>query len=397
VTTPDARTGDRPKVLVLARPYDLSETQFDGFVTRHRRLVNTLADAFDVAVLFLRSNVDEELPPTIPGVTSAGALRTPRRRNTRSSILTEALRNAMGRDVSADRELHAAIQTIDPEVVVAFGPWLNIEYRAAFASRPTIYFAEEDLSQLEENASQSRRGQVLRSIETLISSRARHQPAVVVSISRSEVLRARRRFPRAEHVYLPFTLPRAQWPPVETTSEGEKVLAVGNFLEWRNAEGLVTVLEEIAARAIDPGLRIRVVSDAGIHEALLPFLGGPFLEHAFPGGALQGNYRNAFAALVPALRMTGMKTTILQAWSCGCPVVCSSAAAATVDTPTAVASGADGHEMVERLLALREDRDERDRLVRSGISALRSEFDPDRQDALVRQTIMDLAHPQSQR
>ncbi len=382
---------DRPSMLVLARPFDLSDAPFDGFVQRHRRMVAMLALDFRVTVLLLATEADAPSSSTIPGVLTCESIVLPTRRSDRWAVIADATRNALGIDGDGDRMLGDCLRRIAPDLVLGLGPWLGVEFRSAFRACPTIYLFEEDLTQMSEIASQSRQGKLFRALATWINARSRAQPDVVVSISRAEQRRARRRYPRSRHLWLPFTLPVEEWPPASSPSTGSRVLVAGNFSEPRNSEGLVAVLDELASRRCGDDVRIRIASDAGLHPSILPFLEGPSVDYAHPAGVLQDRYREAWAALVPALRVTGQKSTILQAWSCGCPVVCSAAAAATVDVPEAVASGIDAAGMVDQLLALRDAPDRRDRLVRAGFEALEGDFDPARQDDVLRETALTLA------
>jgi len=176
-----------------------------------------------------------------------------------------------------------------------------------------------------------------------------------------------------------------------STGTNSYVLVVGNFNQWRNAEGLLSVAQEIVAQGAESEVRIRLISDRGIHPSLLPFLNSSFLDYRMPGGSLEEGYLHAWGALVPALRVTGMKTTILQAWSYGCPVICSAASASTVDYPSAVAIGRDARAMVQLLRTLNGDRDRKDRLVNAGFNALETTFNPDHQDAQIRQLVSDVA------
>jgi glycosyltransferase involved in cell wall biosynthesis len=380
---PAGPSDGRPQVLVLARPFDLSDAPFDGFVHRHRRMVAALGAECSVSVLLLGEPGDATPTPAVEAAVSVESMTLPARRNDRAAILGRALRNALGQDNGTDRELRRRIRAIAPDLVVAVGPWLGIEYRGAFRSMPTVYLFEEDLTQMSEIASQSWKGRTFRAVETWINARARWQPEVVVSISRAEQLRAARRYPRSRQLWVPFTLPGDEWPLADARTTGPSVLAVGNFSEPRNSEGLVAVLDELDRRPEGRSVRVRIVSDAGLHPSLLPFLDRPTVEYPSPAGDLRRHYDLAWAALVPALRVTGQKTTILQAWACGCPVVCSSAAAATVQTPDAVASGRDAAEMVDQLLALRDRPERGDRLVAAGFRALAGEFDPARQDRVL--------------
>jgi len=356
-------------------------------------MVASFAASFRVTVLVLATDADVAPPPSVPGADSCQSIEMGSRRRDRYGLIADAVRVALDRDTEGDRALRARLREIGADVVVGLGPWLGIEYRGAFGSVPMVYAFEEDLTQMREIASQSRQGKIFRAIGTWIGGRARAQPDVVISISRWEQRRAERTYPRSRHLVLPFTLPSDEWPVATTTTTGRWVLAAGNFSEDRNAEGLVAVLEELASRPSKSDVRIRIASDAGLHPSLVPFLDHDSVDYAYPAGPLQDHYRQAWAALVPALRVTGQKTTVLQAWSCGCPVVCSSAAAATVGVPEAVASGIDAPAMVDQLLALRNDPPRREAQVRAGFDALAGAFDPAQQDRVLGEVVLGLVAP----
>lgn len=268
------------------------------------------------------------------------------------------------------------IRAWDPDVLVTVGPWWHEEFRPLFGVRPTVHLWEEDLSRMAELAPQSRRARALRRVETFAASRAVPQPAAVVVISEREAAGATRRFPRADIVHLPFTLAADEWPTSPSVSEGDHVAVLSVLSEARNAEGLAAVL----ARLVEAGRQdvpFRLYSDRGLHPVLQPFLRLPWIQYVDPAPDPLEIYRGARVAFVPARRVTGLKTTILQGWSCGCPVVSYASAAETVG-PTfhdAVASGEDDERVAARLVQVWDDAGTRRELVVRGRRALRDGFD----------------------
>jgi len=203
------------------------------------------------------------------------------------------------------------------------------------------------------------------------------QPSIVVAMNSHEQHRAARWFPRGEPVTIPLTLDPEQWGDPRRRPTGPWVLAVGNFAEPRNAEGLAEVVAEVERRGLGLTIAIRVVSGPGLHPLLEPWHRGGHLAYdpADADRPLPSLYAEAWAALVPATRATGQKTTILQAWACRCPVVASEAAARTVDAVGAAAVGADPAELVVSLERLRTDHGELERLAEAGRCALATRFD----------------------
>ncbi|MGE0027810.1 MAG: glycosyltransferase [Thermoleophilia bacterium] len=87
-------------------------------------------------------------------------------------------------------------------------------------------------------------------------------------------------------------------------------------------------------------------------------------------------YASAVATLVPAFEVRGVKTTILQGWAAGCPVVAAAPSAASV-------GGVDGHdlligrtagELVTALQRVAADPVLRERLARNGAASYAARF-----------------------
>ena len=369
--------GGRLRLLVAGRPFDLSAARYDGFVARHRRFVRDLARVHDVTILSLRPDSVESSQPVVDGVEGYLDADMAAKKSNRSARLASAIRAAIGIELKRERELASTVAEVKPDAVITIGPWLNKEYRPLWRRYASVHLFEEDLNRMPEIAPQSRQAKYLRAVEAWLHSLSRAQPLTVVSISRIESRSAARLFRSSAHSYLPFTLDPDEWPRFTTTSKGETALAVGNFSEGRNAEGLADVLAEMQRRGdARESLKVDIVSGPGLHELLSPFLGLDWVRRVTVPDGLTDVYRQSWAAIVPARRLTGQKTTILQAWNCGVPVVCSREAAETVGAVNSVLVGEDAAGIVDGLLRLRQDRLERERLAAAGFADLERFFNP---------------------
>jgi hypothetical protein len=99
-------------------------------------------------------------------------------------------------------------------------------------------------------------------------------------------------------------------------------------------------------------------------------------------GALYDAYRSSLLTLVPARRVTGIKTTVMQSWAAGTPVVCFPASAATLGpgAATAVAARDTPDEVARLLVSLAGDATGRGRYAAAGRQQLHTTFDPARRD-----------------
>jgi glycosyltransferase involved in cell wall biosynthesis len=370
---------NRPAVLVAARPFDLSDAPFDAFVERHGRMVELLCQHFTVSLLLLRQVTDRaliaprwgHLPYSEVSISDTGSSRTQR--------LASAWR--VGRDRGLDTEheaIHAAARLHDPDAIVTVGPWLNRVYRPLHAMRPSVHLFEEDLSQMIELAPQSRQARALRRVEIFLASRSRRQPSTVCYIARSEEQAARRRYPLAKAVYLPYTLDQHHWPTALSPVAGTGAIVVGNLSQLRNAEGLADLCSLVADRSEHPLWGTRVLSDSGLHPCLEPFVASGLLVPT-DGADLSAGYRAAALAIVPAQRLSGLKTTVLQAWTMGCPVVGYTASAHSVGADqSCMRFGRTALELLDHLDQLFASPSERHALAMSGFATLRKFYDDDR-------------------
>jgi len=360
------------RVLVVGRPEDFRNRVFNGFVDRHSRLLRCLQQHFEVGLLLVhppgKQDASIELDVPVLGEASLRPASV-----SRCQRLVTALADA--RDKLASFDIPGSVHAFAPTVAVTFGPWINRGYSPIFAQWPTVHFFEEDLSRMYELAPQSARARVFRATERTLTHWAQSQPRIVVFIALREGRAAVRLFPKSKPLYLPFTLDAAQWPISNEVSSGYYIATVGNFTERRNSSGLRAVLEEICRRGLERRLRVEVVSGPGLHPELSPYLETNVLSYRSVESDLGTHYRNAWAALVPAERVTGVKTTVLQAWSCRCPVVCSDTVAQTIGGASAVVAATDAGRMVDGLLMLAAQPAMRQRVADAGVKFLKVHHD----------------------
>jgi glycosyltransferase involved in cell wall biosynthesis len=385
---------NRPAVLVAARPFDLSDAPYDAFVERHRRMVELLCDHFTVSLLGLRGIADRapiaprwtHLPYSEVSIGDTGRSRTQR--------LVSAWRVGRDQDITAEQmAIEAAARLRTPDAIVTVGPWLDRVYRPLHAVRPSVHLFEENLSQMMELAPQSLQARALRHIEISLASRSRRQPGTVCYIARSEDQAARRRYPLAKAVYLPYTLDPDQWPTAALPVAGTGAIVVGNMSQLRNAAGLADLCSLVAHRPNHPLWGTRVISDGGLHPMLAPFVASGMLVPT-DGRDPAAGYRSAALAIVPAQRVSGLKTTVLQAWSTGCPVVGYTATANSVGADqTCMRFGSTAVELLAHLDDLFASPAERDALAMGGFARLRKCYDDDRNRTTFLSLVRHAARP----
>jgi hypothetical protein len=342
-------------------------------------MVELLCEHFTVSLLGLRQDTDRtliaprwgHLPYSEVSISANGSSRTQR--------LADAWRVGRDRDVDPEQKaIDAAARSHAPNAIVTVGPWLNRAYRPLHAMRPSVHLFEEDLSQMIELAPQSRQARALRRVEIFLASRSHRQPNTVCYIARSEEQAARRRYPHAKAVYLPYTLDQHRWPTALSPVAGTGAIVVGTMSQLRNAEGLAALCSLVADRSEHPLWGTRVLSDSGLHSCLDPFVASGMLVPT-NGADLVAGYRAAALAIVPAQRLSGLKTTVLQAWTMGCPVVGYTASAHSVGADqSCMRFGKTPLELLDQLDELFDSPSERHALAMGGFARLRSSYNDDR-------------------
>ena len=189
-------------------------------------------------------------------------------------------------------------------------------------------------------------------------------------------------------IVVPHSLDDAYWQersdaPAATLGPRD-VFVIGNFGAHRNAAGLREVIDRLSADEGERALRIAVASGTEAH----PLLRDVPPELLLWLGAIDDPrpyYHSAGATLVPSQQVRGVKTTVLQGWLTGCPVVATDASAASaegVDGVDLLASPTpDG--LVNALHRVIRDRELRKRLSRAGSESYAARHSPRMVDAAV--------------
>ena len=268
--------------------------------------------------------------------------------------------------------------------------------RALSAAVPTVLFVEEATPEGPDDwgLAPGTAGRV----EACALRRAMRRLRAVVVIADHEAAWARATYGRPV-VVVPHSVDgggreNASEAAVPDPSGTPEVFVVGNFAAARNAEGLGDVLHQMARRP-GVGFRLAVASGTPLHPSLagrddgggMRFLGA--VEDPAP------YYASAVATLVPAFDVRGVKTTILQGWVAGCPVVAAAPSAASV-------GGVDGHdllsgrtpeELVTALERVAGDPALRGRLARNGAESYATRFSATAVASAVARALDHLAGP----
>jgi glycosyltransferase involved in cell wall biosynthesis len=311
-------------VCVVCRPRDVSGTVSDALGRRHSDLIASLAERFDVRLVVVAQPGERDAfaEPDDGGAGATVVVIDPERPGRWLRALDSISDLVRPRRRDAERLITDAANVSDDEVAVVLGPWLDDLYSDLVGRHRSILVAEEDLRRQADLWPQGPRARALTRLERRASRRRGLRPEIVVTISEQERRFARGRFPAADHVVVPYTLPSVPWTRFSNRAAGEGVLVVGDLTHARNADGLVEVLAEVPPSS---DLTFRAVSARGLDRRLARYVecGRLRVDEGFvDDDELVDRYRCSKAVLVPAVRSTGFKTTVLQGWITGCPVVC---------------------------------------------------------------------------
>ncbi len=361
------------------------DVQGNGFLPRYLDLLQHLENRYDVLVVYLKiegfwfptnSWWDAQEPtviaiPTVSGMTG---------RVLRIAQSVWSLLGGRLRPEAWQQSLATLLQRWQPDVVVSIGDPRWLLKLGEFHPFPTVAFLEEDQSHLPENR-RSMRARALDGLEELAWRRRRWSPAVTAVIGEREAEWARRRFPRSEVVVVPYTIRSETWDgdadPRSGAEQGE-VLVVGCMDSLRNAAGLRDVVLALQRDHPDFANAILLVSHQDLHPVLTDLPPG-VLRVLGQVDDLAPCYASAGLALVPSFIVSGIKSTIVQAWAAGCPVVTTGPAArASGATPEVdVLSGETPEEVARQVVRLSTDPELADRLAEAGRRHLRNSHSAD--------------------
>jgi glycosyltransferase involved in cell wall biosynthesis len=364
----------RARRVALVSGWPISPDQRDsGFMPRYVDLVEQLSDEHELLVVHLdtdperfarhRGWADERAEVVDVPVPALGGSRGDR-------VVASARRLVAPAPVASwESGVERELRTWEPDVVVTVVDPLGVPLRATTRSFPTVSFVEEDQSGLPENH-RSWSGRALIRLEELARRRSSPPPAVAVVISEHEVPWAHRRFPRSRVLVVPHRIDLHEWEaPVEPDPDTgpDDVLVVGDMASDRNARGLRAVAQRLVDRRSPRPRRITVISHSPPHPSLSDLPDG-FLRLLGQVDDPRPYYRAAGQVLVPSFVVTGVKTTILQAWATGTPVVTTGPAArSTGATPDIdVMSGETPDEVADAIVRVAGDPQLRGRLARAG-------------------------------
>ena len=241
-----------PRISFVGPERDFLERPYDGLALRHQRLIDAVSSGATISTIVLtpdRRDVQGAAWAIEPGAQVALPPRTSDGRAARIHRLV------LGRPRRPADELRDELRRLagesEPDAVVTFGPWLDEELSPLFGSWPCVHVFDEELSRMPDLAPQTTKARALRRAELVVRRHRLAVPDTVVVISEQEVGYARRRYGSSPAVVVvPQTLPQPQWRPYSDRSAGDSVIAIGNFSEPRNADGLVDFIRVLGARWI---------------------------------------------------------------------------------------------------------------------------------------------------
>ena len=297
-----------------------------GFVNRDRLLLAALAPDHDVTVVGVAAREPDVLDLVDRAVIDPALLGRPHGTGAR---LRRLLVLRSGRLSASERRLNEVIAGTRPDAVLVLSLWNAELVRCARAVAPTAFFAEERLGR-SRASSAGRAVSLSRLLRRAELTSAANLPAVAV-LRQEDATWAAERF-SSPVVVVPHGIDVDYWEAEGGPSSDAgplDVVAVANLTMGRTAQPLAEIIDRLSEWGWPEGLRLRLVSAAGYHPALVEREG----HHVELLGAIDDPrplYRSAAATLVPAFEAQGVKNGIIQGWAIGCPVVTTPASAATV-------------------------------------------------------------------
>jgi glycosyltransferase involved in cell wall biosynthesis len=355
-----------------------SVPEVDGFVHRWRSLLPEIESAVDRVELFSLSWPRGDLVPRLVDrpVHRITVARPPGSRRDRARRL--AMRLAPSAFATrSERAIVGAVRARGCDAAVVMGAHRTPDLvRALSFAVPTVLFAEERTPEGPDDWGLA--PGVAGRVEAFALRRAMRAVRAVVVIAGHEVAWASSVFGRPvivvpHSVDVPAPGPPVPHPAAAGTGD---VFVVGNFAAARNAAGLADVLDAMARRPEPPGFRLAVASGTALHPRLLERAGSAGMRVLGAVDDPLPHYRSAVATLVPAFDVRGVKTTILQGWAAGCPVVAAAPSAASVGGTDGqdLLAGGTADELVAALERVAGDAALRARLAENGARSYEARF-----------------------
>lgn len=355
--------------------------QLDGYIGRQTTILRSLMRHHDVTVIHLQQNCDSsaaDWPDDLP----VTPLSVPAKPGNRSDRAVRLLRRGMGGYCAAphERKIIEELEAARCDVVFL------LTYRSLDLARVisrvfrTVLFAEEAVEGGTDGWGLA--PGLWGRLEAIALRRALSRVACIAVIAPTEVSWAKEEFGRRT-VVIPHSIDANFWCDIKSVHEecaarrlsGHDVFVIGNFSSYRNAKGLRDVVDEIEARPRATRQRLVVASGAGLHD----ILSNVPAELLKPLGAVADPrpwYRAAKVTLVPSRIVRGVKTTILQGWITGCPVVATEEAAASVAGRHGIdlLIGRTPSEIVENLSLVHDDEKLSDTLRTNGLNEFNERY-----------------------
>lgn len=325
------RSDDRPSAIFVT-DVPLSHSFPAGFSSRVLHLIDALGERMDTRVISLR-RASQALPSAgVPkGASSIIEMDIDAPPRTKS----EQVRRALGRLCSTHpsfsrarvvtRAVQGEVERHRPDVVILHLPYLAHLARRFDRLLPVVFLLEEAWERIHNTVPTSLAGRVGNGLDLWRVPRLYRwigeRAATVGVISEAERMHFSRFMERDRIVVYPHGVDTDRFAPTSNCRDID-VLIVGDMRQERNLAPVMDLLEV----ADEDGRRWWIV---GPTRAPNPSQHGNVTWTGMVD-AVEPFYARARVAAVPTRDGTGVKGTLLQAWSCGVPVVASPFAARSV-------------------------------------------------------------------
>jgi glycosyltransferase involved in cell wall biosynthesis len=309
-----ARSGDERRVVFVG--YSNDSTAHDGFAYRYRHLCETISATHNLLVMHPPSLQ----PPPVRGGRSA------------QYFWRLALHYLRGPALDpSERRFREELSDLAPDLVVS-PAYMGLGCTRSFTSAaPSLVLLEENVLRTPEHMTKSRIARAKSALRNALERSWAAPPSIAVVINGREVPWARRILPRSRFAVIPLTIDFSYWEEdVEPRDTRIDVLCVNAMSERRNADGLAAIVRELKRLMRGDAPTIHLVSAYEPHAVLAGAIDGGDVKFLGTVDDVRPLYRAASCCLVPSFVAPGTKTTILQGWATGCPVVTTTDAAGSV-------------------------------------------------------------------